>query len=198
MKILVLLAHPVEKSLNHGIAHRVRTVLERLGHVVFYHDLYKENFDPLLTPEELLPGFKPFGLLKEHCDQLISAEGIVIIHPNWRDQAPAVLKGWIDRVIRSGVAFKFSGVNGEEGHCLPNLKTELVTVFNTSDCSEETEEQLGDPLEKFWKNIAFGGCGVKKVIRRNFCNVFRSTSEIRGKWLDEVESMLIQGFSREI
>jgi hypothetical protein len=67
--------------------------------------------------------------------------------------------------------------------------------LNTSDCSEETEKQLGDPLDSFWKNIVFGGCGVKKVIRRNFCEVFLSTRMQRDTWLREVEEMLLKGYS---
>ena len=54
MKISVILAHPNDGSFNHTIA---RTAVEQLGgngHRVFFHDLYKEKFDPLLRSEEIL------------------------------------------------------------------------------------------------------------------------------------------------
>jgi putative NADPH-quinone reductase len=165
-----------------------------MGHKVQFHDLYKEGFDPLLKPEELNGEFEPEGLLKVHCDELKAADGVVIVHPNWRDQAPAILKGWVDRVIRSGVAFEFSGEEGEEGHCLPLLKTKQVTVFNTSDCSWDNEMELGDPLDGFWKRIVFGGCGVQKVLRKNFYNVFLSTEEERKEWLELVTEMMKEGY----
>lgn len=194
MNISLLLAHPSEGSLNHGIAAHAEKALKESGHTVSFHDLYKEGFDPLLKPEELTDDFIPSGLLKVHCDELKGADGVVIVHPNWRDQAPAILKGWVDRVIRSGVAFEFSGNEGEEGHCVPLLKTRLVCVFNTSDCSEAAEAELGDPLDGFWKNIVFGGCGVKKVIRRNFCEVFLSSAELREGWLKDVAKLMKDNF----
>lgn len=96
-------------------------------------------------------------------------------------------------MVRSGVAFQFEGEEGEEGRLVPLLQTRLACVFNTSDCSEEREMQLGDPLDGFWKTIAFGGCGVEKVVRRNFYEVFLSTAEMRASWLDQVERMLRDG-----
>lgn len=82
MNIMILLAHPAEGSLNHGIADRARRTLTAMGHNVQFHDLYKERFDPLLPVAELQNDFVPQGLLKEHCDQLQVADGLVIVHPN--------------------------------------------------------------------------------------------------------------------
>jgi NAD(P)H dehydrogenase (quinone) len=186
MRILILLAHPKIGSFNHAIADTVIQHLEKNGHEPLFHDLYSEEFDPLLQADELEGDFSPRGLLKEHCDDLISADGIVIIHPNWRDQPPAILKGWIDRVLRTGVAFEFVGENGEAGIYKPLLTASNAIVFNTSDCSEAVESELGDPLESFWKDRVFKSCGVKNVFRRNLCEVFISTGETRKLWLNEV------------
>ena len=38
-------------------------------------------------------------------EELASADGIVVIHPNWWGQPPAILKGWIDRVFVSGAFY---------------------------------------------------------------------------------------------
>ena len=43
------------------------------------------------------------------------ADGIIAIHPNWWGQPPAMLKGWIDRVLRPDVACKFLEGDGGEG-----------------------------------------------------------------------------------
>ena len=53
MQISLILAHPDPLSFNHAIAFKAFEVLKFKGHEVFFHDLYKENFDPLLAWEEI-------------------------------------------------------------------------------------------------------------------------------------------------
>ncbi len=104
MDISVILAHPDKQSFNHAIAATVVKTLEKNGHGINFHDLYAEQFDPILPSleiptEALLP-----PNIKKYCDEICSTDGIVIIHPNWWGQPPAILKGWVDRVIRPQVA----------------------------------------------------------------------------------------------
>jgi hypothetical protein len=44
----VILAHPRHVSFNHAIAATVVQALQHQGHEVWFHDLYQENFDPVL------------------------------------------------------------------------------------------------------------------------------------------------------
>ena len=53
MKISVILAHPDHSSFNHAIARTVVERLEKNGHSVRFHDLYEEEFDPLLVAKEI-------------------------------------------------------------------------------------------------------------------------------------------------
>lgn len=53
MRISVILAHPDETSFNHAIAQAAVRQLESNGHVVLFHDLHKEHFDPLLAGDEI-------------------------------------------------------------------------------------------------------------------------------------------------
>jgi putative NADPH-quinone reductase len=87
MKISVILAHPDKKSFNHAIAATAIETLKQNGHEVFFHDLYEEEFDPLLTAEEIPRGVAlPFEVEK-HCNEISAADGVVIIHPNWSPNA---------------------------------------------------------------------------------------------------------------
>jgi len=45
------------------------------------------------------------------------ADGIVFVHPDWWGMPPAILKGWIDRVLRSGVTYQF--LEGDDGEGIP-------------------------------------------------------------------------------
>ena len=100
MNILLLLAHPRPGSFNHALAQAAREQLEADGHRIVFRDLHAERFDPVLPPDESARGAALPPAIAAHCADLAAAEGIVVVHPNWWGQPPAVLKGWIDRVVR--------------------------------------------------------------------------------------------------
>ena len=198
MKISVILAHPDVSSFNHAIAQTVVKQLEDNGYDVYFHDLYKENFDPLLVAKEIADDALLPQVIKGHCQEIAEAEGIVIVHPNWWGQPPAILKGWIDRVIRPGVAYDF--VEGDSGEGVPKglLSARAAIVFNTSNTEPEREMNVfGDPLETVWKNCIFGLCGVHAFYRRTFGVVITSTEAQRKDWLNEVKATIASMFPKD-
>jgi NAD(P)H dehydrogenase (quinone) len=197
MRISVILAHPTAGSFNHAMALKAVKGLKRNGHDVFFHDLYKEHFDPLLTGMEIPQGAALPPEIERHCFEIAEADGIVIVHPNWWGQPPAILKGWIDRVIRPGIAYEF--LEGDEGEGVPKglLKARAALVFNTSNTPAEREQSVfGDPLESLWKNCIFGLCGVENVYRKMFCIVVTSSAGERTRWLEELEDTVSRYFPR--
>jgi putative NADPH-quinone reductase len=187
MKISVILAHPDPGSFNHAIARACSRALAGNGHEVVLHDLYQERFDPLLPVGEsgrdaVLP-----AEVRRHCDEIAQADGIVIVHPNWWGQPPAILKGWVDRVIRPGVAYEF--LEGDQGEGVPRglLKARRAIVFNTANTAADRERDVfGDPLEAIWRRCIFGLCGIPEVHRRTFSIVVTSSDADRKAWLAEV------------
>ena len=188
MKVSVILAHPVAGSFNHAIASRAVKVLKRNGHEVCFHDLYQEHFDPVLTGVEIPKVATLPSAIQRHCAEIAEADGIIVVHPNWWGQPPAILKGWVDRVIRPGVAYEF--LEGDKGEGIPKglLKARAAVIFNTSNTPAERESSVfGDPLETLWKNCVFGLCGVGNVYRKMFTVVVTSSAAQRAQWLSEVE-----------
>jgi putative NADPH-quinone reductase len=195
MRVLVILAHPDNKSFNHAIAHAANEELISGGHEIVFHDLYGESFDPVLPAEEIAGDASVPADIEIHCRELVSADGIVVIHPNWWGQPPAILKGWIDRVVRPGVAYEF--LEGDQGEGIPNglLKGKSVVVFNTSNTTEGRERDVfGDPLDLLWKNCIFDLCGASCVTRRMFSVIVVSTAEERKSWLNEVRDIVGRSF----
>ena len=198
MTILIILAHPSKSSFNHAIAKIAKKVLRDLGHKVIFHDLYSENFKPVLPEEELTKDGKYHKLIRQHCQELVTADGIIIIHPNWWGMPPAILKGWIDRVLRPGVAYEFQEGDLGEGVPMGLLKTRIAIVFNTADTSKEREDNIFlDPLETLWKNCIFYLCGIKIFYRKMFRIVVTSTDEQRKLWLSEVEQVMERYFGNK-
>jgi putative NADPH-quinone reductase len=118
------------------------------------------------------------------------AEGIVIVHPNWWGQPPAILKGWIDRVFRPGVAYRFEEGDGGEGVPIGLLNASAAIVINTSNTPATREQAaFGDPLEAIWRECIFDLCGVKNFHRRMFSVVVTSTMEQRRCWIEEAKML---------
>jgi putative NADPH-quinone reductase len=198
MEITVVLAHPDRHSFNHAIAQTVCRTLERAGHVVCFHDLYAEGFDPLLPCSELDPKAQPAPDLARYCDELQRADGLVVVHPNWWGQPPAAMKGWIDRVFRPGVAYRFQVGDDGEGVPAGLLRAQTAIVFNTANTPPQREmEVFGDPLDGLWKKCIFAFCGVNTVVRQTFSVVIASTPEQRASWLREVEETVGASFPED-
>lgn len=195
MKVLVVIAHPNNSSFNHGISKAVIEKLKGKGHDVIFHDLYDEAFDPVLPGEEIPTDSQPSPEIKKYCDEIVSSGGIVVIHPNWWGQPPAILKGWIDRIFRFGIAYEFKEVDGAEGVPAGLLNDKTALVINTSNTPMGHEiKEYGDPLETLWRKCIFNFCGVKTFHRKMFASVVMSTADERKKWLEEVEDLVDKYF----
>lgn len=195
MKISVILAHPDSSSFNHAIAKTTIETLKRKGHEVFFHDLYQEKFDPLLPSGEI-PKDVPLPTdIERHCKEASEVDGFVIIHPNWWGMPPAILTGWVDRIMRPGLAYEFLETDSGEGVPIGLLKAQKAIIFNTSNTETEREEKTFlDPLETIWKNCIFNLCGVRDFHRKMFNIIVTSTKEQRENWLGEVREVVAMGF----
>ena len=199
MKILVIVAHPNGASFNHAIAATCTRALSDNGHDVIVHDLYEEHFDPILPFGEFQRDAELPAEIQRHCDEVSQADGIIVIHPNWWGQPPAILKGWMDRVIRPGQAYEF--VEGDKGEGVPRglLKVKCAIIFNTANTGEIREKAVfGDPLDAIWKNCVFGLCGVPTIYRRVFSIVVTSSESERKAWLSEVAVTMDRFFPQSL
>lgn len=195
MRITVILAHPGPGSFNHAIAETaVKTLIDN-EHEVYYHDLYEEKFDPNLPIQEIPRTGAIDSVIKDYCRELTESDGIVIIHPNWWGMPPAILKGWIDRVIRPGVAYQFLEGDSGEGVPIGLLRGKIAIVLNTGDTEPQREQNVfHDPLETIWKNCIFGLCGITEFYRKLFAVIVNSTREQRQAWLEETVSIVNRFF----
>jgi len=195
MKISVILAHSDKESFNAAIAAAAVEQLIQNNHDVIFHDLYQERFDPLLFHDEYPKDAALPPQIQQHCDEIADADGIVIVHPNWWGQPPAILKGWVDRVIRPGVAYKFDEGDSGEGVPVGLLKAHTAIVLNTANTSAKREDNIfGDPLERIWKDCIFDLCGVKTFYRKMFRIIVTSTDGQRKQWLEETRQIMNDHF----
>jgi NAD(P)H dehydrogenase (quinone) len=116
MRVLVLVAHPCPDSYTHAVADAARRGLEAAGHHVDVADLYAIGFRVAMTADERAaydsrePLVDP--LTVEHAGLVRRAERLVFVYPTWWSGLPAILKGWLERVMVPGVAFRFDERSG--------------------------------------------------------------------------------------
>jgi putative NADPH-quinone reductase len=129
VRLLVVHAHPVPDSFGTALFHTVVEAARNAGHEVRAIDLCAEGFDPRLSEAERrsydhVPPADPRTLdpsLAPHLDALGWAEGVIFVHPTWWMGPPAILKGWLDRVWRPGIAFHPDPSGGAIRPGLPHI-----------------------------------------------------------------------------
>ncbi|MCK5921744.1 MAG: NAD(P)H-dependent oxidoreductase, partial [Methylococcales bacterium] len=111
MNILITYTHPAPKSFNHALLETVEKSLKEAGHTVRVKDLYAmPDFKVTLDGADfgqIMAGQTPADIKKEQED-VLWADGLVFIYPIWWFTMPAMLKGWIDRVMLNGFAFEYT------------------------------------------------------------------------------------------
>src|SRR5690606_34891276 len=107
--ILLILGTPKShNSLSHALAEAYARGARSRGHIVHILPLGTLRFDPVLHD-----GFDQSQLLEpdliEAQRQIHWAEHLVLVYPLWWEGAPALLKGFLERVLQPGFAFRARG-----------------------------------------------------------------------------------------
>lgn len=106
-RVLVIHCHPATEGFIPTALERVLDGLTASAADVRVHDLYREGFVPELSAAEHRAHLEP-GVadeLADHAADLRWCDTLVFVYPTWWSGQPAMLKGWIDRVWASGVAW---------------------------------------------------------------------------------------------
>lgn len=121
MQVVVVLAHPNADSFCHALAQRAVAGLAAGGHQSALIDLYALGVSAAMSPAEhaAYHGETPIldPLIQSHADLVRAADALVFVYPTWWSSTPAILKGWLERVMVPGVAFVFN----KDGKVRPGL-----------------------------------------------------------------------------
>ena len=124
MRVLVVYAHPLEDSFNAALHRTVVAALQASGHEVDDCDLYAEGFNPVLSAEERRhyhDETRNRAPVAKYAERLLRAEALVLCHPTWCFGYPAILKGFLDRVLMPGVSFRLDA-QGKVHPALTHIK----------------------------------------------------------------------------
>ncbi len=123
MKVLIVYAHPEQRSFNAALLARSLDVLAAEGHETVVSDLYAMSFNPVATEADFLErrfsdrlhydreqkhsvGRNSFTSdIGGEIEKLLWCDVLILQFPLWWFSVPAILKGWLDRSLVNGVAY---------------------------------------------------------------------------------------------
>jgi NAD(P)H dehydrogenase (quinone) len=102
---VVVLAHPDPHSFNGLVADAYCEAVRRHGQEAIVRDLYAMNFDPVLKNAERPTehGFTPLEDVQAELDVIRGSDVFVLVYPIWFGMPPAMMKGYVERVLGAGV-----------------------------------------------------------------------------------------------
>jgi putative NADPH-quinone reductase len=192
MRVLVVHAHPIADSFNAAVFHTVVETLTRRGHTVDAIDLYAEHFVPAMSTEEHRAYHTEHPILSDqvrrHAELVSAAEALVFVYPTWWSGLPAMLKGWLERVLVLGVAFHFS----PQGRVRPGLMgVRRVVGVTTYGSKRPYQWILGDAGRRTLTRVLRGNC--RRTLRTTWLGEYgmdQATAADRAAFIGRIEARL--------
>lgn len=184
MKVLVVFGHPNPKSFNNAIMESFTKGLKEGGHSYEVSNLYTQNFNPSFQAEDFLQfQGKPMPAeVQTEQKKLADADAVVLIGPVLGWYIPAILEGWLQRVLSWGFAWT-ADKDGMHGH----LKNQKGLYIFTTGNSEEFYKTTG--LGAAMDNILLSTlreCGIKDVKSVYLYQVAAVDDATRKQYLEKI------------
>ena len=190
MKHLIIYAHPNAESLNHFFKQIVVNTLAKANHEVVVRDLYALNFNPILSLEDMTGQRRGQvePLVREEQMRIEWADAITFIYPIWWTGMPAIMKGYIDRIMSYGFAYRY-----DQGIQKGLLTGKRAFVINTQGKSNAEYSAIG--MDKALRLTSDKGiytyCGLDLKSHLFFDKADRATEATIKKWTSEIEEMYL-------
>jgi len=135
---LVVLSHPDQDSFCGAIAHHWQKRARHHRQTCDLRDLYSEGFDPVLKASEQpgKEGYAPEPRNMAEQKRLEQLDVLVFVYPVWFGAPPAMLKGYIERVVGCGIA-----IEGHADYPKPLRNVRLVQISTSASSSSWLNEK---------------------------------------------------------
>lgn len=181
MRVMSIIDHPWTDSLNHAIWKTLGESLRDAGHEVDELDLHREHFNPVMNVDELAgytAGRYIDPAVGRYQARLDRTDYLFLVFPVWWESAPALLKGFFDKVFLPGWAFAEEDFSPKLGHILG------ATVITTMGAPKAIHTSVESGICKG----LLEACGVRRTQWINFLDVGNSTEKERSGWLNRVRT----------
>lgn len=183
MKVLVILGHPRPGSFAESLAEAYITGARSAGAQVHYIRLYDLDFHLHVTKKKMRSQRSEPDI--EYARQCIAkADHLVFVYPTWWATMPALLKGFLDRVLLPGFAFEEKERNTDWIQLLRGKSAQLITTMDTPMWVYRILYRA--PGTNAMRHGTLGYCGIRPVRFLGFSPVSYTTEAERIKWIDRV------------
>lgn len=190
MNHLIIYAHPNPKSLNASFKTEIFNYLTKKGNKVIIRDLYQNQFNPVLSLEDLngQRQGEVAGDVRQEQEFITWADIITFIHPIWWTGLPAILKGYIDRVFSYGFAYRY-----DKGIQKGLLKEKQAVIINTQGKSAEEywESGMDKALSLTSNEGIYRYCGLEIKHHFFFAEAERADAEKIEHWLKQLKEIYV-------
>lgn len=140
---LIVLGHPGPEGFAHTVAATCGDTIRACGQEPVLRDLYALDFDPRLGADErTAAGVAPAKDVEIELELLRSADSLILVYPIWFGMPPAIIKGYVDRVMGAG----FAARNLMSGTAHPFLAGKRLTLVTSSASTQPWLEEQGQWL----------------------------------------------------
>lgn len=186
IRTLLILGHPNPASFNAALADAYATAAQEAGREIRRLDLHALRFDPILHAAYRGEQALEADLQAAQTDMLW-AEEIVWIYPVWWGGLPALLKGFLDRVLLPGFAYKFHPGHLRWDRLLKGRTTRIIVTQDTPGWYDRFA--YGRPAWRQMKHTVLAFCGLKLLSSTLYAPVVSSTPALRERWLADVSRL---------
>lgn len=194
MRLLIVYAHPAAECFNRAVLRLTCETLAAHGHETHVLDLHAEGFDPVLTPERYARYNDTAHNTDEpeiaaHAGHLAWAEGLILVYPTWWYGLPAILKGWLERVLVPGVALRVNERGKPIGPALGHIR--VFGAVSTYGAPWWWTRYVGDPgrrtLMRGVKSLCFPR---SRTFWSAHYDIHNSTDRSRARALARIQSRM--------
>lgn len=186
-KTSIIYAHPYDKSFNAALLAEMCGALARAGRDCEVLDLHRDGFNPVYQPEELAlfsRGQYLDPLIERYHKALRESDRVVFLFPIWWGEAPAIVKGFFDKVMLPGFGYKVV-----DGRMTPGLDIAKTLVVTTSEAPTEV---FAPYFEGYFFNMALATIGFRNPLWLNCPGMSTGTLEDRRAFMERVADAVIR------
>jgi len=186
MNITIIQGHPDGggNHLCHALGDAYGKGAQKAGHSIRVIDIGKTPFPLLRTKDEFEHGMVPKELADAR-EAIAWADHLVLIYPLWLGEMPALVKGFLEQVLRPGFAFE---VNGKGW--LPKLRGKTARVVVTMGMPAAVYRWYfgAHSLRSLRRNI-LSFAGIRPVRSTLLGLVENVSAKHRERWLGNLEKL---------
>ena len=187
-RIVIIQGHPDAQTrhFGHALADEYAKGCEDGGHEVKRIEVATLGFPLLRTKEDFEKGTPPDSI-KQAQDAIKWADHLMIIYPLWLGSMPALLKAFLEQVLRPGFAFEYQTSGGMAKKLLTG-KSARVVITMGMPAFVYRWIFFAHSLKSFKRNM-LRFCGIKPTRVTLIGSIDTMTEARRLGWLDEMRGL---------